>query len=80
MGFTADRKIIIMAKELLRQRLEIAIPRDSTPIATHDEAIIDALFVLFQHTTKHTIADVLAKHGSAVMMLMASPYAQHKED
>jgi len=69
-----------MAKELLRQRLEIAIPKDSIPIAMTDEAIIDALFTLFQRATKHTIADVLAKHGSAVMLLMASPYAQHKED
>ena len=48
--------------------------------SVNSEELTDGIFYLFTHSTKHTLADVLAENGDLIIELMAQPYAQMKED
>ncbi len=44
------------------------------------ESMIDAVFMLFQRATKHTIAWIVSSHGEEIAKLMNDKYARMKED
>jgi len=63
--------------EKLRERLQYA---NSYSGDASDNNLVDAVFYLFTHSTKHTIAHVFSEHGTTINRLMCSSYARNKED
>lgn len=62
-------------RESLSKDLVMSVGSGLNGKPSSDEALIDALFVLFSRATTHTISWIITKHSSLVVELMASKYA-----